>query len=224
MSDVRDGSSTAVKGQQENLAQAEQGEAYVNFREGQDYDSDSDSVDEIEAPPPRSRKPGNNAFRQQRLKAYNPVMTAKTVIPLLIIIAIIFVPLGAGMWYASHTVQDISIDYSLCEKLASFDHWSEISDNFTTFNFRDNPTIDHKPQWRLEKDNSQQFEDERNVCKIQFEVPHTIKAPLYLFYRLHNFHNTKALDHYFCTNPNNRVISLVAGTNSVALNIRCCSY
>ena len=188
MSDVRDGSSTGVKGQHENVAQDEQGEAFVNFREGQDYDSDSASDDEIEALPPKSRKPGNNAFRQQRLKAYNPVMTAKTVIPLLIIIAIIFVPLGAAMWYASHTVQDIAIDYSHCEKLASFDHWSEISDNFTTFNFRDNPIIDHKPQWKLEKDNSQQFEDERNVCKIQFEVPHNIKAPLYFFYRLHNFH------------------------------------
>lgn len=183
----RDGNMTGDKNPHENGA-SENAPEPNTFRDEYDSDSDSDSVQELDAPKEKSRKPGNNAFRQQRLKAYNPVMTAKTVIPLLFAIAVIFIPLGAAMWYASHTVQDIAIDYSQCENLASFDHWLEISDNFTEFNFRDNPVIEHKPQWRLEKDESQQFDDEQNVCRIQFEVPHALNAPLYFFYRLHNFY------------------------------------
>ena len=47
------------------------------------------------------------------------MLTAKTVIPLLVAIAIVFVPLGAAMWYASHKIEDITIDYSQCQNLAS---------------------------------------------------------------------------------------------------------
>lgn len=153
------------------------------------YDSDSGSEsDIIEPKPEKSRRPGNNAFRQQRLKAYNPVLTAKTVIPLLIGIAVIFVPLGAAMWYASHRVQDFTIDYSQCQNLASRDYWSEIPDNYTTYNFRNNKLPSHKAQWKLTTDETQDFEDERLVCQVQFEVPETMKAPIYFFYRLKRFH------------------------------------
>ncbi|KAK6458030.1 putative brefeldin-a sensitivity protein [Scheffersomyces xylosifermentans] len=161
-----------------------------NYAES-DYESDSVSDDESlgKDTKEKSRKPGDNAFRQQRLRAYNPVFTAKTVIPILIAIAIVFVPLGAAMWYGSDRVQDISIDYSQCENLASSDHWSEIPDNFTNFNFRTKTEdIQNKPVWKLATDESQPFEDERKVCRVQFEIPNKLTAPIYLFYRLHNFH------------------------------------
>ncbi|ODV78049.1 Lem3/Cdc50 [Suhomyces tanzawaensis NRRL Y-17324] len=156
--------------------------------ENQAYDSDSSYDEPEERPKEKSRKPGNSAFRQQRMKAYNPVFTAKTVIPLLIGIAIVFIPLGAAMWYASHQVQDIAIDYSQCELQASRDHWSEIPEQYTSYNYRGQPVLANKAQWRLDTDESQPFEDERNVCRIQFEVPHDIKAPLYFFYRLEEFY------------------------------------
>ncbi|EAZ63873.2 role in phospholipid translocation across the plasma membrane [Scheffersomyces stipitis CBS 6054] len=156
-----------------------------------EYESDSVSEDSSfgQKDKDKSRKPGDNAFRQQRLKAYNPVLTAKTVIPLLIAIAIVFVPLGAAMWYGSSRVQDMAIDYSQCELLASSDHFSEIPDRFTDFNFRTKDAdIAHRPQWRLDTDESQPFDDERKVCTIQFEIPNRMTAPIYLFYRLHNFY------------------------------------
>lgn len=159
----------------------------------QDSDSDTDSVsDDIpldEGKKQESKKPSANAFRQQRLKAYNPVLTAKTVIPLLIAIAIIFVPLGAAMWYASDQIEDITIDYSQCEILASRDHWSEIPLNFTEFHFN-SISKDETPKfsWKLATDESQQFADERNVCLVQFEVLKNMKGPIYVYYRLHNFY------------------------------------
>lgn len=151
-----------------------------------DSDVDSDSEDEFHKPEEKSRKPGNSAFRQQRLKAYNPVFTAKTVIPILLFIAVIFVPLGAGMWYASHHIQDFAIDYSHCENLANEDTWTEIPEKYLDFHLKDNSY--DKPQWKLSTDESQQFEDERTVCEVQFNLPDDLGSPVYLFYRLAKFH------------------------------------
>lgn len=156
-----------------------------------DYGSDtSDSdLDEVPKEEKKSRRPPENAFTQQRLRAYNPVLTAKTVIPLLIAIAVIFVPLGAAMWYASDRIQDFAIDYSQCENLAKEGHWSRIPDHFLEFNFKTKTkNIAHMPQWKLDTDSSQPFKDERKVCRIQIGVPVDLDGPLYFFYRLHNFH------------------------------------
>ncbi|RLV82667.1 Alkylphosphocholine resistance protein [Meyerozyma sp. JA9] len=159
--------------------------------DGSEYASDSSDsdLDEVPQDEKKSRRPPENAFTQQRLRAYNPVLTAKTVIPLLIAIAVVFVPLGAAMWYASDRIQDFAIDYSKCEKLASSRYWSPVPDEFLEFNFKTKTkNINHKPQWKLDTDDTQQFEDERNVCRIQFEVPDDMKGPIYFFYRLHNFY------------------------------------
>ncbi|EHK97857.1 putative Meiotically up-regulated gene 89 protein [Glarea lozoyensis 74030] len=71
---------------------------------------------------PKSRRPANTAFRQQRLKAWQPILTPKTVLPLFFAIGIIFAPIGGGLLYASRAlmlgmgqVQEISIDYSHCQ-------------------------------------------------------------------------------------------------------------
>ena len=152
--------------------------------------SDSASEDEaLDKPKEKTRRPADNAFRQQRMKAYNPVFTAKTVIPVLIGIAIIFVPLGAAMWYASYKIQEITIDYSQCENLANENYWTDIPQNYTSFDYR-KLFNDYQPSysWKLSTDNSQQFEDERRVCQIQFQVLQRMKGPIYLYYRLHNFH------------------------------------
>lgn len=155
------------------------------------YGSDSSDSDLDEQPTEekKSRRPIENAFTQQRLRAYNPVLTAKTVIPLLILIAVVFVPLGAAMWLASDRIQDFAIDYSHCETMANTDTWSPIPQKYLTLNFNTKTRdIKHMPQWKLDTDDSQQFRDERQVCRIQFEVPNDVKGPIYFFYRLHNFY------------------------------------
>ncbi|SGZ56075.1 CIC11C00000000975 [Sungouiella intermedia] len=152
------------------------------------YESDSDDLlDEEPVKKEKNRRPPENNFSQQRLKAVNPVFTAATVIPMLILFGIIFVPIGGAMWLAAHRIEDLMIDYSHCETSASLDHWSPIPDKFVNYRFKNLPVV-KTAQWKLETDNSQPFEDERQVCKIQFHVPHKIKGPLYFFYRLENFH------------------------------------
>ena len=52
----------------------------------------------------RSRKPANTAFRQQRLRAWQPIMTPKSVIPSFIVVGVIFISLGIILLVASNSV------------------------------------------------------------------------------------------------------------------------
>lgn len=157
--------------------------------DGYDSDADSSADEAYELPKEKSRKPSDNAFRQQSLKAYNPVFTAKTVIPIFVVIAVVFAPLGAAMWYASHRIKDLAIDYSQCENLASTEYFQAIPQEYLDFNFpTQNSSYTPTASWKLSQDNSQPFEDERNVCIIQFEIPDDMKGPIYFFYRLKNFY------------------------------------
>jgi hypothetical protein len=78
------------------------------FRRNHDDDNNSDAgSNENEAKKdkkPKSRKPPNTAFRQQRLLAYAPILTPKTVLPLFFALGIIFGPIGGLLLYASSKV------------------------------------------------------------------------------------------------------------------------
>jgi hypothetical protein len=62
-----------------------------------------------------SKRPGNTAFKQQRLKAWQPILTPFPVILSFLIIGIIFIPIGAGIVYSSNQVTEIDVRYDhLC--------------------------------------------------------------------------------------------------------------
>lgn len=162
--------------------------AQADYSSAGGSESESEEEDEIELKK-KSRRPPENSFSQQRLKAVNPVFSFKTVTPILMLIGIIFIPLGGAMWLASHRVEDMMIDYSQCEVEASRDHWSPIPAKYTTYHFKNTKYADvTTAQWKLDVDETQAYDDEKNVCRIQFHVPHKIKGPLYFFYRLEKFH------------------------------------
>ncbi|KAI6861563.1 hypothetical protein KC318_g20963, partial [Hortaea werneckii] len=66
----------------------------------------------------KSRRPPNTAFRQQRLKAWQPILTPRTVLPLFFAIGVIFAPIGGLLLWASSEVQEILIDYTDCNTTA----------------------------------------------------------------------------------------------------------
>lgn len=169
----------------ENELPFEDGANGVHYDSGSDAESDFD--DEVPEKKEKSKRPPENSFSQQKLKAVNPVFTARSVIPILLLLGVFLVPLGAAMWLASNRIEDIQIEYTDCENLASRDHWSPIPQEYLRYHLKDNATVG-SAQWMLATDDTQLFDDERNVCRIQFEIPHRIKGPLYLFYRLRNFH------------------------------------
>jgi hypothetical protein len=59
------------------------------------------SHDKPETTLAKSRKPANTALRQQRLPAYSPIFTPRTVLPYFFAIGVIFSPIGAFLLYTS---------------------------------------------------------------------------------------------------------------------------
>ncbi|KAL8948465.1 MAG: hypothetical protein Q9222_005353 [Ikaeria aurantiellina] len=146
----------------------------------------------------KSRRPANTAFRQQRLKAWQPILTPKTVLPLFFAIGIIFAPIGGLLLYASSQVQEISIDYSDCQKLAPYDNSTstgfaeipsdKVSKSFKAATCPDNGVAQWKRMNTTYKYRNYVPEEPSPMCSIQFTVPHELDAPVFLYYRLTNFY------------------------------------
>lgn len=74
-----------------------------------------------------SKKPKNTALKQQRLPAWQPILTAKTVFPLFFGIGIIFVALGGVLLHFSNIVNEMVIDYTDCDSSAGNGKCSDLS-------------------------------------------------------------------------------------------------
>lgn len=59
--------------------------------------------------PLRSKKPENTAFKQQRLPAWQPILTAGTVLPAFFIIGLIFIPIGIGLYVTSNNIKEFEV-------------------------------------------------------------------------------------------------------------------
>lgn len=71
-----------------------------------------------EEPQPESdapkNKPPNTAFRQQRMKAWQCVLTPKLIVTIFSILAAIYLGFGAYLTYVAHTVRDPSLSRPTC--------------------------------------------------------------------------------------------------------------
>ncbi|CDO93380.1 unnamed protein product [Kluyveromyces dobzhanskii CBS 2104] len=139
-----------------------------------------DSTESQDAPSSRkSKRPPNSAFRQQRLKAWQPILSPQSVLPLLIIVAAIFAPIGIGLIITVNNVQNLSIDYSECRTLAGFSY-SDIPSKYVRHNFKKKLTAE--PQWKVNA------VDGVTSCYLQFDIPQDIKKSVYIYYKLTNFY------------------------------------
>jgi hypothetical protein len=147
----------------------------------------------------KSRRPPNTAFRQQRLKAWQPILTPKTVLPLFFIVGIIFAPIGGLLLYASSKVQEISIDYTNCNTSAPAT--DAVFDPSATSTLENIPSSDYsatfkdkmtsQPQWgRAWEEYTWPSGRVQNtsVCILSFEIPNRIEPPILFYYRLTNFY------------------------------------
>ncbi|KAJ4348663.1 alkylphosphocholine resistance protein lem3 [Didymosphaeria variabile] len=145
----------------------------------------------------KSRRPPNTAFRQQRLKAWQPILTPKTVLPIFFIVGIIFAPIGGLLLYASSQVQEIALDYTNCATeapnttlpIGSDSPLKDMPSNLVSQTFKKD--MKSKPQWARAKDTykwESGKEENANVCVLEFNVPEDIKGPIYFYYRLNNFY------------------------------------
>jgi hypothetical protein len=76
----------------------------------------SDRVDSVDSSSgaAKTKKPTDSAFKQQRLPAWQPILTAGTVLPTFFVIGIAFIPIGIGMLWFSETVIEHKLPYTDC--------------------------------------------------------------------------------------------------------------
>ncbi|EKU22651.1 transmembrane protein 30a, partial [Nannochloropsis gaditana CCMP526] len=114
-----------------------------------------------ETVPLKSRKPEDTAFKQQRLPAWQPILTPKWVIITFTLVGLIFVPLGIVLKIQSDAIVEYSLQYDgegTPESLAD----CQILDP--------NEASAHPP------------------CTVTFDITREMKAPIYVYYQLDNFY------------------------------------
>lgn len=63
----------------------------------------------------QSKRPTDTAFKQQKLPAWQPILTAGSVLPLFFVIGVAFVSIGVGLWFSSQKVKEFEYDYTDCQ-------------------------------------------------------------------------------------------------------------
>jgi hypothetical protein len=73
-------------------------------RRGADNDAGEDVHSDADAP---KNRPPNTAFRQQRMRAWQCVLTPKLIVTIFSILAAIYLGFGAYLTYLAHTVRSL---------------------------------------------------------------------------------------------------------------------
>jgi len=82
------------------------------------------------ATPQNSHEPKDSKFKQQALPAWQPILTAGTVLPTFFVIGVAFIPIGVGLMYFSNQVKEVIIDYTNC-KNPSEEVCSKVIEDYT---------------------------------------------------------------------------------------------
>ncbi|XP_067388806.1 cell cycle control protein 50A [Emydura macquarii macquarii] len=108
----------------------------------------------------KNRKPDNTAFKQQRLPAWQPILTAGTVLPAFFIIGLIFIPIGIGIFVTSNNIREYEIDYTGTDSSSPCHKCLNVSWNST-------PPC---------------------TCTINFTLDHPFETNVFMYYGLSNFY------------------------------------
>ncbi|OWF50738.1 cell cycle control protein 50A-like isoform X3 [Mizuhopecten yessoensis] len=121
--------------------------------------SNSGKMEEV-----KSRRPKETKFKQQKLPAWQPILTAGTVLPAFFAIGIAFIPLGIALLITSNSVKEFSYDYTQCTSSAGDTCASQLAAIGT---------------------NNSGFVCS---CVITFTLPENFEKDVYLYYGLSNYY------------------------------------
>ncbi|KAJ7756781.1 cell cycle control protein [Mycena maculata] len=146
---------------------------------------------------PASMYSTHTAFKQQRLKAWQPILTPKTVLPTLFLIGILFGPIGGLLIWGSSLVSQITLDYTECENLTpspANGSLTFITMPSSKYNYNLRSADSKKPVTPpsyafLDNTNNPNVTDVSNKkqCIIQFDIPADISPSVLYYYKLTNF-------------------------------------
>ncbi|KAK4166811.1 ligand-effect modulator 3 family [Cladorrhinum sp. PSN259] len=158
-------------------------------RRGANEDGDDDRASETDAP---KNRPPNTAFRQQRMRAWQCVLTPKLIVTIFSILAAIYLGFGAYLTYLAYTVRDITVDYTKCLTEAPTGDPDVIPpDNIQAhFSVKDENLDPLKSTWKREVRNVSvaDYHQDRDYCILEVRIPEDLKPTISFFYRLDNFY------------------------------------
>ncbi|XP_044737780.1 cell cycle control protein 50A [Chrysoperla carnea] len=125
-----------------------------------------------EEPVTKTKKPSDSAFKQQRLPAWQPILTAGTVLPTFFVIGIAFIPIGVGLLYFSDEVKEIVVDYTNCEQKL-------LNNNTKEYDISSGETCAKI----IEKNSNAECH-----CAVDFVLPEDIPGSVYMYYGLTNYY------------------------------------
>ncbi|KAK4452355.1 ligand-effect modulator 3 family [Podospora aff. communis PSN243] len=146
--------------------------------------------DNSEADAPKNRPP-NTAFRQQRMKAWQCVLTPKLIVTIFSILAAIYLGFGAYLTWLAHTVRDLRIDYTDCVRDAPKTELGPLPPKYISAHFSDNLPLDpYQAQWQVIKQNVtyHNYSRERDICQVEFNIPERLEPSVSFYYYLENFY------------------------------------
>jgi len=113
-----------------------------------------------------SKKPNESDFSQQKLPAWQPILTAGTVLPAFFVIGIAFVAIGVGLLHFSNELLEFQKDYTNCKS-----------------------TIEtEKNCWQVLNETKEEENPDPCMCEVEIEVTAKMNAPVYMYYGLTNFY------------------------------------
>lgn len=131
------------------------------------------------------------------MKAWQPILTPKTVLPLFFAVGIIFAPIGGLLLWASALVQEMTIDYSRCTTDAPVcnsdnTNLARIPSSATATYFKNSTDPNDAPTWCQTATNVSYhgglISVNTSVCRVQFQIPDRIGPPILMYYQLTNFY------------------------------------
>ncbi|TMW62526.1 hypothetical protein Poli38472_005144 [Pythium oligandrum] len=120
----------------------------------------------------KSRKPEDTPFKQQKLKAWQPILTPNWVIGTFAVVGLIFIPIGIILHTESENVVEYSIQYDGKDTNTDSSNVVQLGKGCYLKSDSDRDTFDV---------------DERG-CLITFTIDKEMKAPIFLYYQLDNFY------------------------------------
>lgn len=113
--------------------------------------------------------------------------------PTLFLVGIIFAPIGGLLIWGSNRVSQITLDYTQCDSLSP----SGLTDNGAfaplpkysySLQSSDSKLPVNQPQWAYSVDSNNADPSAQRTCRIRFDLPADLKAPVFIYYKLTSFY------------------------------------
>jgi len=121
-----------------------------------------------ENPGSESKKPSDSDFSQQKLPAWQPILTAGTVLPAFFVIGIAFVAIGVGLLHFSNQVLEYDVDYTKCFSTLEPEKMCKDVVNSTI--------------------NDLHLKNSTCRCIVDIKIEADMEKPVYMYYGLTNFY------------------------------------